>query len=32
LLIGGSVAFVFGIVLQLLWEDKTISEPLEEPI
>jgi len=30
-LIGASLAALFGIIIQLLWDDKAISEPLEEP-
>jgi hypothetical protein len=30
--IGASLAALFGIVVELIWEDKSIAEPLEEPI
>jgi hypothetical protein len=31
-LIGASLAALFGILVELLWDDKSITEPLEEPL
>jgi hypothetical protein len=31
-LIGASLAALFGIVVQLIWQEKSITEPMEEPI
>jgi hypothetical protein len=30
--VGGALAALFGIIVELVWEDKSITEPLEEPL
>ena len=30
--VGASLAALFGIIVELVWEDKSIAEPLEEPL
>ena len=32
LFIGSSIAVYFGVVVKLLWEDKSVSELLSEPL
>jgi hypothetical protein len=31
-IIGSSLAALFGIIVELVWDDKSITEPLEEPL